>query len=268
MIGLETEGLELIADLASKASGAATNVAVIELPQEPKGVYGLAKADGSFEKIVADTAPPSYTLSSIDQVVPFVEDATSRLNADPTVWFSAAGVIVILEHKSLRPDLRPRATVPLRPSPEFAVLQREASKETWRDPKQFVSFIRTTLPDAINDSEGFVQLLKSLRSNYTESGRSQISQGRESLGREIDAGIESDLGDIPDMVNCHVRVFDDPAILRKQGVRCVLECNPRTTEFRLVPVAADLTAAINAEMQSLGTLLKDNVKCPVFFGTP
>ena len=104
------EALQFTADQAVKAAGANNKVQVLALPQEPEGVYGLVRADGTFQRVVAAAPPRRHTLHRVDQIVDFVQDARSRLSAEPTVWYSRKGVQVLLSDGCLTDSLLSRAS--------------------------------------------------------------------------------------------------------------------------------------------------------------
>ncbi len=264
-----TDAISKIEELAIGNAGAKNKVAVIELPKEPAGVYGLVKPDNSFERIVAVTGPRVHTLHSLDQIVPLVEDVQQRQQGQCTVWYAAAGIVVLLKDEGLTSDLRSRVNVPLKYSPEFATLLGEAKTPATRDAKPFVQWLRTKLLDVLRDAEELLPMLRSLKGSSQENTRLQTGRGRESLGMEVDAEIMSDIGELPDYLIFTPRVFSDPSIQRRVTVRCALEINPRTLEVQLTPIESDLVKAVDDELTSIGNVLKQSLgDVPVFFGTP
>lgn len=265
-----TDAITKIEELAIGNAGAKNKIAVIDLPKEPPGVYGLMNSSGTFQRIVAAVAPRVHTLNSLDQIVPLVEDVEQRQSGHCSVWYSQAGVVVLLQDEGLTSDLRSRVIVPLKHSPEFATLLQESKSPSTRDAKPFVQWLRTKLLDVLRDADEILPLLRSLKGSSQESNRLQTGRGRESMGLEVDAEIMSDLGDIPDYLIFTPRVFSDPSIQRRVTVRCALEINPRTLEVQLTPIDSDLVKAVDDELTAIGNVLKTSLResVPVFFGTP
>lgn len=262
--------IEHIGELAAKAAGAGNKVHVIQsLPGEPAGVYGIVTADGKFQRVVAAQGPRRHALHSIDQVVPLVEDVKARYKAACVVWYSATAVIVLIGDDKLDADLRPRATVPLAYSPEWAILLNELKTPQARDPKAFVQFVRTKLLDALVDAERLIPYFRNLQSRVQQNTHARTGLGRESLGAEIDAEITSDEGDLPDYLVFSMPVFNDVALQTKTSVRCALDVDPRSMAIRLDPIESDLVTGLQNQVTSIGNIFTTTLKnVPVFFGSP
>lgn len=260
-----TEALKFISKQAEVAASAATKIAVIGLPGEPPGVYGIVKADGTFEKVKALPSARSHHLIRVDQIPDFIKDARDRLQAKPTVWFDEAGVIVLLDDtaESARQSI---AKVEFNKSAQFEVI--ESCGDSWRDPKQFVAWIRAELLDTLRNAKASMQLFKSLSFRVEETGKSNLSQGRESIGREVDAEISSEFGELPELLVFEAKVFSDPSLVRRQPIECSLDVDPRKCLLKVQPLAGQLQKAIDEELAGIGELLKSSVDCPVYHGRP
>ena len=262
------EALQFTAEQAEKAAGASNKVQVLDLPCEPKGVYGLVKADGTFQRIVAGASPRGHALHRVDQIVDFVQDARDRLSAKPTVWYSRKGVQVLLVDDSLEANLQSRATINFAFTPQFELIRSCADSSPWHDPKQFCLWIRSKLIDCLRDGREILSIMKDLRFNVQNFGKSIIGQGRESIGREVDAEVTSEFGDLPDDLFFDVRVIDDPSLLRRQAIQCALEVDPQKGLMRVVPLAGQIQNALDAELEGIGSLLKSTLDCPDYHGVP
>src|ERR1051326_2786450 len=187
---MDRDTLELVQETAVKAADAKGKGAVVELPKEPLHVYGILKSDGSFERIEA--APPlrRHKLLSIEQVGDFVAETRDRLHTNPTVWYSPAGVSIVLSDGPDR-NVLGWADVPLTFTPQYLLL-RELEKGKQFSQKQFVRLLRSQLSDCM--TSGLSELLRSVRVlNFREqtTGRGSVGVGRESLGQEIEAEVTS-----------------------------------------------------------------------------
>jgi hypothetical protein len=261
-----SEAITAISELSARAEGAKDKVQFLSVPGDPRA-YAAVKPDGTHELCYPPHPPRDHTFRSVDQIIPFVQDATTRLPCSPSVWYSDKGIVILLEDHALELDARPKATVPLSPSPEFVALLRECKSPQERLPKQFIHWVREYLIDSIPHVEDFLKLLRSIKVNTSESGHVRTGQGRESIGREVDAEVSSEIGQIPEQLVCEIRVFDDPSIKRRVPVRCILDVNPRTCELTCTPLATDLKEAADTELANIAELLS-TLDCPVYFGSP
>lgn len=263
--------IEAIQNLAVQAAGVEKSAAVIKLPDEPAGTYGLLipNDDGgvAFQKVFADPPPRKHALLSVDQVGEFVTDVEERIACLPVVWYGPTAVIVVMNDQR-EANRVGRATVQLVPTPQFAKL-RELEKGVKFGQKQFVRLLRCELADCMND--GLAPLLRAVKTlNFSAGvkGSGRIDHGQESLGREIEASVTSTAGPIPDEVVLSVRIYNDPVMKVRRPVKCMIEVDAAENTLCLQPLPGQLDDAIQAEMEHLGTLLHSVVKRPVFFGTP
>ncbi len=264
----DRDALELIQETAQKAAGAAGKVQILDLPKEPKHVYGVVEADGKLHRIEAAPHPRQHKLLSVHQVGDFVAEITQRLTVKPTVWYSPAAVAIVLDDTV---DLNTAgvASCPLVYTPQF-VLLRKLETMTSLAQKPFVRMLRKDLFDCL-ESDVAQQLLRSVRSlNFKEamSGHARIDQGRESLGREIEAEVTSTIGPLPEYVTLDVRVFTDPALILRRPVKCALEVDAGEQWLALTPMPLELDNALQSEMEHLEGMLEQATDVPVIYGTP
>lgn len=264
----DSESLQLLLDTGKEAAGAAQKVAVIPLPNEPKGVYGLIKADGSFEVRTAAAGPRSHKLLRLDQVPDFVKNITEKFKAVPTVWHCPDGVVILMNDGSMESDLQSRCCLPFKFTEQFAELQSCSKSQRWMDPRSFATWIRTKLMNVMRGADDLLMLLSKMKGSDGKTFNATNTKSRESIGLEVDAEMDSALGDLPDLILFDVRVYDDPSIVRKVQVTCALECNPRDFALRIEPTAGQLQDAIDKEMNSIGDLLAQELDCPVYYGVP
>ena len=259
------EALSLIQTTAQNAASAASKVAVVALPQEPKK-YAVVKADGTVE--FRDVAPQDrkHCLGEIGEVAEFVKFAADTLKGKPSVWYAADGVIVVVADapESHRAD---RAVAPLIATQSYATLLSIGTK--WLPQKEFVRLLRVTLADAATDSTR--QLLKAARVisfSATSGGKALAEHGRQSIDRSIEEQVSSEVGDLPEEVEFNVRLFTDPGLTRRFAVRCAVDINAKDATFNLCPLAEQLDDALSQQLELIGDQLRGEVTCPVFRGKP
>lgn len=259
------EALNVIQDSARLAAGAVNKVAVVTLPQEPKK-YAVVKADGTVEFRDVAPADRKHCLGEIGEVAGFVKFAEESLKGKPSVWYAPDGVIVVVADApdSHRAD---RAVAPLIGTQTYATLLAVGAK--WLAQKDFVRLLRVTLADAATDSSQ--QLLKAARVisfSATSGGKALAEHGRQSLGRDIEEQVTSEVGDIPEEVEFNVRLFTDPGLTRRFPVRCAVDINAKDATFNLCPLAEQLDDALSQQLELIGEQLRGEVACPVFRGKP
>jgi hypothetical protein len=156
---------------------------------------------------------------------------------------------------------------PLVATQSYATLMGVGAK--WLSQKEFVRLLRITLADAATDSSR--HLLKAARVisfSATSGGKALAEHGRQSLGRDIEEQVTSEVGDIPEEVEFSVRLFTDPGLTRRFPVRCAVDINAKDATFNLSPLAEQLDDALSQQLELIGDQLRGEVKCPVFRGRP
>lgn len=271
MEGLSVETLELLQKTAVKAEGARQKLAIIsDLPHEPPGVYGVVNADGSFERAEALQPPRKHTLITVDQVPVMVKHFAGNPDCTPAVWYDKTGIVVIANDDTLNADLRPRATLTLKTTEHWQTLSDLAKQSVWMLHRDFVTFLRIKLGECIERTNGnLLSVLRKMKFSSAVNQRGDITRGRESLGSDIDDEVFSEAGDLPEHVLFELQVFDDPGLLTKSTVRCALEVDAREGKLMLMPLAGELSRAMDLQMTRLAEILQDSLEdVPMFHGKP
>lgn len=264
------EALQLFKTAVEGAAGAASKAHFTMIDGRPREVAKVG-ADGSVTFL--DAAPPDrrHVLASVAQVPTFVEFATEKLNGRPSVWYDASGVrvVVVDDAPSHRADF---AAVDFDHDQTFVRLSNLAG--TWFPQKAFVRLLRVDLADAATESS--LNLLKVSRViGFSESTGSHgtVELGRQSLGKDIESQIRSEVGDFPDSVTLNVRIFDDPFLTRRFEITCAVDVNPREGTFNLAPLPGQLSEAVDEQVRLIGVYLDSHesigeADVPLFNGRP
>lgn len=264
------QALKFTSEQAVKAAGVDRNVAIVALPNEPDGRYGLVTndVDGvSFEVLIPNAGHRDQRVLRLDQVPEVVRLLQGdRFAEKPAVWFTEDAVIVI--HDDVDGSRRlDRTSLKLVRTPEYSRLLKLG--ETDLTQKQLVGLLRITLADcATESSQRLLEVSKVLNSKVSQTSHGTIIKGRESLGRDIDAEIMSDVGELPDEVTFAVRLYDDPKLEQRQQIVCAVEWDPQATSCQIIPQPASLRDARDALLDVLGSYLAAECDCPIFHGTP
>lgn len=265
MEGMSVETLKQIQETAVKANGAKDKVQIIELPEEPKGVYGVVLEDGTYQRTEAAAGSREVILKSIDQVPTYVETAKSDLKGKPAIYFNETFVRVIQDDgpDSLRKDC---AVVGLPRTPE-CVLIGEVSN-TFFLQKDFIRLLRVDLADCkTQEIMQLINVCKAIDFSSTKKGSASVDHGRESMGFDIQDEVISKAGDIPEEVQIDLRIYEDRALDHRYKITCIVDVDAQTGQFKLTPKPAEIRKAVEQEMAAIENILGE-CDCPVYFGSP
>lgn len=264
MIGIDKETLTEIQQTAVAAEGAKGKAVIVDLPHEPKHVYGLI-SNGTFNRVTAEAGPRKVTLKSVDQIIPFSLLAKDTMDGHPAIYFFEQAVVCIVDD-SLGSHRLDRADVCLLKTTEFHAIEH-LGEQTYTQ-KELVSLLKVSLADCKTPSvTQLVAAAKAIDFSSQSSGHKHIEHGRESIGLDIKAEVSSKAGSIPEEIELEVRVHEDRALTQRHIIHCSVEVDARGGIFRLTPLPADLLAALDREMQYLETMLR-GASCPVLYGSP
>ncbi|ODA28056.1 hypothetical protein [Planctopirus hydrillae] len=268
----DPETLKLIQETAKQAAGSKDKVSIITLPGEPEGVYGVVTPDGQLQRMVAAPRPRQHSILTVDQVPLLVNHfrEIEGLSA-PSIWYSAAQVIVLATDSKLEQDLRPRGVLKLKPTPQWELMKKLEESPQWLDQKQMVSLLRIKLSDSIEvRSKGIVQTLRRMKFNMTVNQRGNIEHGRESIGSDIVSDVYgSEDAILPESVWLEIQVFDDPSLKSREVIQCALEVDAQKGLLALIPTAGELTKAMDNQMSKLRDLFDQTCNAaPLFHGQP
>jgi len=261
MESMPVETLELIQSTAVAASDAKDKLAIVRPPVEPPHIYFAVRPDGSYERIEAAPAPRAHRLASLDQVAPYVE---GKGGAHTVVWYDETGVTVILDDQTRRDQ----AVLEFRRTPQFERLVALDEDRPGFAQRDFRKLIRIELAGCF-DSPRLLNWVSDVRFGSATNATGALRNERESLGRDIDAQAISGAGEIPDEVPLSVRLFSDPALVERQGVRCIFDLDIPGQQFRLIPLPLEVRSAIERELAYVGEKLEDQLGgVPLFRGRP
>lgn len=289
---LENETISSLAALAVSASGADGKIVIVPLPNDPRKSFLIVRPDGTYTVGFPSEPPRQAKLFSIAQVGMFAQHALCAWGCRPAIYYSAEGVCVQMEDGALsqKPE---RAGLLLEPTRVWEKLSEWAEKPSaaFLGHREFMRELRVTFGDSFSPGE-----LESLTASigqldFVQGERMQSVQirNRESMGREVAAEVKASNGTIPEEVILDVRIYRDPALLRRHEIRCLLETDPSNGRLALIPVPGQLDEAIDRELAGIGDMLRAAVRpmlllaaegeeppqivkmdwqIPVFYGTP
>jgi hypothetical protein len=179
------------------------------------------------------------------------------------VFHSGDCVVAILDasSESYRDD---KVTWSLSPSEKFTALTRQAPQP--RGHAEFVRFLVQTLRDELDASApGLLGTLRNLKFRSGDEQTGDVKQGRESMGRQIEAEVTG-AGELPETVLIKVRRWASLEYLAT--VECLLVLDVQERKLSLRPLADQLERAENDAQAWLHSQLSGAVEFPVYYGTP
>jgi hypothetical protein len=248
------EALELIQSTAVDAHG----VAVV--PIELRNAKLLAHK-GILSEHPTGIPARNHHASDLESLAAVVVDYGDKENS--IVWHNGNNVVAVLDsaEKSYRDD---KVSWTLTESVKWAKLTRDAP--TARTHADFVRFIVQNLRDELDASApGLLGIIRNLKFKSADEQTGNIQQGRESMGRQIEAEITG-AGDLPETIIVRVRRW---ASLEYVGaIECLLVLDTHERKLSLRPLADQLEQAEHGAQSWLHEQLQGAVECPVYYGTP
>lgn len=249
-----SEFLKLLQDTAVKASGAQ----VVRLNDKQRNAYLVCNGDAKEVAIYPD--PTNHSLLSVSSLIELAQ-TKEKEGAASQVWHSPDRVTLVID----TPDPRDVAVLTLEQSAAFKKLSClvKAIPMTQRD------LIRLLRHDFRNCGVEFVlSAVKRLDFKRSNDGRSHIEHGKESLGRSVEAQVNSAEA-IPEFFNVTIPVYSTRGADFHKTVYCTLEIDPQNERFLVLPDEDSLKGAINDVQEELHELLESELgDIPVYFGNP
>jgi hypothetical protein len=182
---------------------------------------------------------------------------------EATVWHKDNTVVAVLDagDASYRDD---SVRWLLTASEKFKALTQDAPRP--RAHAEFVRFLVQTLRDELDASApGLLGTIRNLKFRSADEQTGDIKQGRESMGRSIEAEITG-AAELPETVLVKVRRW--ASLDYVATVECLLVLDVQERKLSLRPLADQLEQAENGAQGWLHGQLSGAVECPVYFGTP
>lgn len=183
--------------------------------------------------------------------------------ANPTVYVSLAVVVAVLEDDNSG-HRDSRITLKLTPSQVFAELERMG---TPMKQEQMVRHLRTTLSlcqwnKPIREA---IEVIKWIRN---DAGNSDVSSGRNSLGREVQAEVSGLKSPIPETVSCTFLPYPTIDGIAPIAVTCNLIVDHTAQTFLLQPQPHAVDKARNDAQGLMLERMAEQLDCDCFIGTP
>jgi hypothetical protein len=250
----ESETINAIARLGRDSLKAEDKVKIISLPGDDKR-FLIVDTDGRYDERQAFTSR-KMSIGSVDSIWQLASDYRQQLEAAEDggkveICLSASDLkVCAVDNKNV---LMMHGGMNFEPSPEITALELLAEMTT--DAKTLVRYLISNLKDCYADNvQQLVNVLKNYRSSQTYGNRVQISNSKESLGREIENELISEAGELPEQIRFSLPVFM-PFFRDNENDKFTIRCNvfadPQTGQFEIRPMEHDVLFARRAALTSI-----------------
>lgn len=268
---LSKELFQAISEQAVKAS-----TRLVDLPEEPNGVYGIILPDGTLQVCKPELPWRDHQAHSLSDFIAYVlntvaagitsgdPEAVTAMSTNVVVWYSRNGIIAILNDGASRQD---HLTLPLTMSPQLLGLQSLERSGKCFSQKDFVALLRIQLANCLNGSPMLLSAVRNLKITANSSGTGVVEHTRRSVGQSIEQEVTGS-GSIPETITVHLPVFENPNT--RYDVCCAIEVDPNGPQFKLIPLPLQLEEAVRQAESDLGEQLSAALagKVHVYYGVP
>lgn len=179
-----------------------------------------------------------------------------------TIFIGTGSVTVLIDDADRLETVR--LDLPLHP--QFKFLEG-CEEKSLADQPTFLKSLRIHLP-GIERRDELISRVRSIKWKSSTDGYSEFSQGRESLGKSVEAEIIG-ASEIPEAIVVNTPVFALADLDMKVGILCDLEVVATSQRFRFCPLADELRSKREIVLDVLKkTIVKSLPKATVLFGSP
>lgn len=249
------EALKFLAEQAEKAS-----VPFILKPEaEPDHIYYI---NGDIQ--VAKPNPRQHTAADLSAIIAVASDPA---NPNAEVWYSAAGVVCVLDADTRRDHV----VLPLAFSPQLKEILSWGDKSKPFGQRELILKLRTMFKRSLDQSPGLLDLLRSLKFTASSVTGSNISSNKSSVGKSIEAEVTGAAA-LPDEFWLSVPVFAGGAFRPIEAkVDVAIEMDAVAQTFTLHPVPGTVAQQVALAEGVIGETLRAELKstpAKVYYGNP
>lgn len=244
-----SEALQLIQDTAVEA----------QLPKqltEQRSGFVFAKLGGETFTVPKEPKARSHELGDLDSLAALADEKSA-------IWHTGNSVVLVFDDSD-NSDRLDHAVWKLSTSEKWCAATTQAEKA--RSQKEFITFLADNLRDEVNAAvPNFIAQLRQVKFRQDTSGHGTVQQGRESMGRSIEAEVTG-TADFPETILLNLRRWGG---LDFSGlVEFAFRIDPEKATFALKPLADSVETVENEAQKWLGEQIEGAVSCPVYFGKP
>lgn len=274
-----SDSIQKIADMAKVATGLQTAPHVMSVPGQAKHLVRIW--DPHTKTLTLEELAPEkrdYKAASIQSLIGVIgefapkgpegqPDPASTL--DVWAWVNKGNVVVQIHQSG---DRRERITLNLQRSDAFKAIET-LGKGGQVNQRTLLDYLRTQIN--CPHTPDLLPLVKRLKFNVSTAGDSTVGNGRESMGKRLEAEVAGlDGGSMPELVTFEVPLYDDlfdeKGEVIRRSIECSFDVNTVEQSFALKPRAGEIEKALRELDQYLIDQIKFGVASSVrvFRGVP
>lgn len=236
---------------------------VVKPDAEPSHIYYLRDGNGNLQRRIAEPAPIDHEPSDLQTLA----DLAIRVQDDgenPEIWVHSGRVELIHERETQRDTSR----IYLHQSKQINDLQNLEQKQPWYSQRDFIKLLRVNFRGCLSAHPTLIEIVRKVKFNISESGESEVRIGQSSLGKSINAQIHG-TGDLPDEVTLSVPIFANAELKYWGQVVCVLDADPNSKQFQLIPAPGSIENAVQSAMGAIHgelTAMLQGKEIPIYLG--
>jgi hypothetical protein len=237
------------------------------IPGDGRHQYVDLSGTGQWELVEVPPPPRNHMVETVEDLIALAKYAQGFSGDDggPSVWHDEKLIVLAWQDG----DVRDRASMPLRFSPQFELLKKLSAAAQPLTHRELVQLLRVDL--AGTTPPGLLNSVKQIKFMRNEEGHSTVSNGSESLGRSVEAEVRSTLDEIPEQVNLSIQVYlNQGENDQRWPVVCDLQADVQTQRFVFRALPGEIEQAILWHQGTIRQRLQMGVgeSVPVYAGRP
>lgn len=230
------EAIDRIAELGVSASG----IEVKDLCGRKK----LVRMGSAFEMMKVDPPEKRYEALDCDSFVSMV----AALASDPIILIDGVAVLAVMDET----EQEGRIFLHLLPSRAFKALEAIANPT---DQKRLIAYLREELAGCIEPR--FLAVVRRLDFARRNDGLAHIQHGRESLGKSVEAAVQSAEGEIPEVIVVTLPAWTELGFDSTIQVRCAVSVDPVNEKLTVRPIGEELQSQLQQLRDKLRAFLQN-----------
>lgn len=180
----------------------------------------------------------------------------------PEVYYDQRGIVAFLN----RGERRERLSMPFVRSAKWLKLEALARSPETHTTAGAIKMLRFELHST--GTEHVIQALRRVDFTRKSDGSRVVEHGRESLGRAVEARVQS-ADDIPEVFKVSTPVFLNPGLRQYTAdVRCGVYIDVAKEAIEIRVLTDELAHAMDSVFEQMSESLREQLGCPVFYGSP
>jgi hypothetical protein len=215
-------------------------------------------------QLTEHAVPPPVRGHRVLTLEDLIAAAKSSFAVKPVVWHNEKGAVLVLDDDTRRD----RVCFDLHASVPFVALQQLDAAAAKFSPKELAMFLRTTLASCIYNRD-LVKLLRKLTWKTSSETRTVSGPGRESLGRDVEAELQTPDVPLPEELDIELPLYTNVGEDNLWPVRCLLEPDIPSQRFAFGPIPGELEKAAQFHQANIRERLEQaHSGVPNFSGVP